>query len=143
MKKLARNRLLAKLESGQTQYGLWLGIPDTSVAEMMARAGFDWLVIDHEHGPYELRDVMHHLQAIAPYDAAPLVRSVDGNPGLLKKLCDIGVQSFLVPMVDTAAQAAAIVDAVKYPARGNPRSGHVVVPGSRLEFRSRIRPRRQ
>ena len=119
MNKLARNPLLAKLATGKTQYGLWLGIPDTSVAEMMANAGFDWLVIDHEHGPYELRDVMHHLQAIAPYDAAPLVRSVDGNPGLLKKLCDIGVQSFLVPMIDTAEQAAAVVDAVKYPPEGN------------------------
>ena len=119
MNKLAPNALLAKLATGKAQYGLWLGIPDTSVAEMMAAAGFDWLVVDHEHGPYELRDVMHHLQAMAPYDVAPLVRSVDGNPGLLKKLCDIGVQSFLVPMVDTAEQAGAIVDAVKYPPAGN------------------------
>ena len=119
MKKLARNRLLAKLATGNTQYGLWLGIPDTSIAEMMARAGFDWLVIDHEHGPYELRDVMHHLQAVAPYDVAPIVRPVDGNPGLLKKFCDIGVQSFLVPMIDTAEQAAAVVDAVKYPPVGS------------------------
>ncbi len=119
MKKLARNRLLAKLQSGKPQYGLWLGIPDTSIAEMMAGAGFDWLVIDHEHGPYELRDVMHHLQAMAPYDVAPLVRPVDANPGLLKKLCDIGVQSFLLPMVDTAEQAAAVVDAVNYPPEGS------------------------
>ena len=118
MKKLSRNRLLAKLETGRPRYGLWLGIPDTSIAEMMAGAGFDWLVIDHEHGPYELRDVMQHLQAVAPYDVAPIVRPVDGNPGLLKKFCDIGVQSFLVPMIDTAEQAAAVVDAVKYPPDG-------------------------
>lgn len=118
MKKLSRNRLLAKLETGRPQYGLWLGIPDTSIAEMMAGAGFDWLVIDHEHGPYELRDVMHHLQAVAPYDVAPIVRPVNDNPGLLKKFCDIGVQSFLVPMIDTAEQAAAVVDAVKYPPAG-------------------------
>ena len=118
MNKLSRNPMLEKLESGDTRYGLWLGIPDTSVGEMMACAGFDWLVIDHEHGPFELRDVMHHLQAIAPYDVAPIVRPVDGNPGLLKKFSDIGVQSFLVPMIDTADQAAAVVDAVKYPPNG-------------------------
>lgn len=118
MKKLARNRLLARLESGRPQYGLWLGIPDVSVAEIIATAGFDWLVVDHEHGPFELRDVMHHLQALAAHDVAPIVRPVDDNPALLKKLCDIGVQSFLVPMVDTPEQAAAVVDAVRYPPGG-------------------------
>lgn len=103
----------------ETTYGLWLGIPDTSVAEMMAGAGFDWLVVDHEHGPYEVRDVMAQLQAIAPYDVAPVVRPVDGNRSLLKKLCDIGAQTFLVPMIDTAEQAAEVVDAVKYPPAGS------------------------
>ena len=106
------------MESGRTQFGIWLGIPDTSVAEMMAGAGFDWLLIDHEHGPFELREVMAHLQAMAPYDVAPLVRPVDGSPALLKKLCDIGAQSFIVPMIDTAAQAEEIVAAVKYPPEG-------------------------
>lgn len=118
MSSILRNRFRAGLETGNTQFGLWLGIPDISIAEMMAGAGFDWLLIDHEHGPYELRDVMAHLQAIAPYDVAPIVRPVDGNPALLKKLCDIGAQSFLVPMVDTAQEAADIVAAVKYPPQG-------------------------
>ena len=118
MSELPRNRFKAGLESGNTQFGLWLGIPDTSVAEMLAGAGFDWLVVDHEHGPFELRDVMAHLQAMAPYDVAPIVRPVDDNPALLKKMCDIGAQSFVVPMVDTAEQAADIVAAVKYPPEG-------------------------
>ena len=68
------NRFKAALDSGRPQFGLWLGIPDNTVAEIMAGAGFDWLLIDHEHGPYELRDVMSHLQAMAPYDVAPIVR---------------------------------------------------------------------
>ena len=113
-----RNRFKAALDSGHPQFGLWLGIPDPSVAELLAGAGFDWLVVDHEHGPFELRDVMTHLQAMAPYDVAPIVRPVDDNPGLLKKLCDIGAQSFVVPMVETAEQAAAIVAAVRYPPAG-------------------------
>ena len=112
------NRFRACMKTGTTQFGIWLGIPDTSVAEMMAGAGFDWLLIDHEHAPFELRDIMAHLQAMAPYDVAPLVRPVDGNPALLKKLCDIGAQSFIVPMIDTAEQAAAVVRAVKYPPEG-------------------------
>lgn len=113
-----QNHFKAGLDSGRPQFGLWLAIPDNTIAEMMAGAGFDWLLIDHEHGPYELRDVMSHLQAMAPYDVAPIVRPVDDNPAFLKKLCDIGVQSFIVPMIDTAEQAANVVAAVKYPPSG-------------------------
>jgi 4-hydroxy-2-oxoheptanedioate aldolase len=118
MSEIPRNRFKAGLESGNTQFGLWLSIPDNTVAELMAGAGFDWLLVDHEHGPFELRDVMSHLQAMASYDVAPIVRPVDGNPALLKKLCDIGAQSFIVPMIDTAEQAAAVVRAVRYPPDG-------------------------
>ena len=102
---LPLNRFKRGLSSGETQYGFWLGLPDNSVAEIAAGAGFDWLLIDHEHGPFELSDVLSHLQAMAAYDVAPIVRPVDDNPALLKKLLDIGAQSFLVPMVESAAQA--------------------------------------
>ncbi len=118
MSDIRPNRFKAGLASGTTQFGLWLGIPDSSVAEILAGAGFDWLVVDHEHGPFEVRDVLSHLQAMAPYDVAPIVRPVDDDPALLKKLCDIGAQSFVVPMIDTAEQAAAVVSAVKYPPAG-------------------------
>ena len=115
---LPKNAFKQALARGTTLYGLWLGLPDTSVAEIAAGAGFDWLLVDHEHGPFELRDIMRHLQAIAPYDVAPLVRPVEGNPALLKKLLDMGVQTFLVPMVDDADQARALVQALRYPPAG-------------------------
>jgi len=118
MSGLPRNRFRVRLETGRPQFGLWLGIPDPSVAEMMAGAGFDWLCVDQEHGPYELRDVMSHLQALAPYEVAPIVRPVEGSTALLKKLCDIGAQTLLVPMIDTAEQARAVVSAVRYPPSG-------------------------
>lgn len=118
MNSFPRNRFKAGLGTGDTQFGIWLSIPDNTIAEMMAGAGFDWLLVDHEHGPLELRDVVSHLQAMAPYDVAPIVRPVDDNPALLKKLCDIGAQSFIVPMIDTAEQAEAVVSAVKYPPAG-------------------------
>ena len=118
MSDMPRNRFRAGLETGRTQFGVWLGIPDQTAADIMAGAGFDWLLIDHEHGAFELRDIMTHLQVMAAYDVAPIVRPVDGNPALLKKLCDLGAQSFIVPMIDTAEQAADIVSAVKYPPEG-------------------------
>ena len=118
MSDILRNRFRAGLESGKTQFGVWLGLPDATAAEILAGAGFDWLLIDHEHGAFELRDVMSHLQVMAAYDVAPIVRPVDGNAALLKKLCDIGAQSFIVPMIDTPEQAAEVVSAVKYPPEG-------------------------
>lgn len=119
MSALPRNRFKAGLKSGNTQFGLWLGITDSAMNEMLAGVGFDWLVVDHEHGPFELRDVLHALQTIAAYDTAPIVRPVNGEPALLKRLCDFGAQTFIVPMIDTAEQAADIVRAVKYPPQGN------------------------
>ena len=118
MSKMPRNQFRAGLESGVPQFGAWLGIPDPTAAEIMAGAGFDWLLVDHEHGAFELCDVLAHLRALAAYDVAPLVRPVSGDPALLKKLCDIGAQSFVVPMIDTAEQAADVVSAVKYPPEG-------------------------
>ncbi|MGI9285221.1 MAG: aldolase/citrate lyase family protein [Pseudomonadales bacterium] len=112
------NRFKLALSKGSTQFGLWLGIPDNSVAEIAAGAGFDWLLIDHEHGAFELHNVLSHLQAIAPYSVAPIVRPVNDDPALLKKLLDIGVQSFLIPMVDTADQASELVQSVRYPPAG-------------------------
>lgn len=118
MSNMPANRFRAGLATGKTQFGVWLGIPDSTAAEIMAGAGFDWLLVDQEHGAFELRDVMTHLQVMAAYDVAPIVRPVDGNATLLKKLCDIGAQSFIVPMIDTAEQAAAVVSAVRYPPEG-------------------------
>jgi len=115
---LTKNRFKRGLASGDTQYGLWLGLPDSSAAEIAAGAGFDWLLIDHEHAPFDVRDILVHLQVLAAYDVATIVRPVNDDPALLKKLLDIGAQSFLVPMVDTADQAAAIVKALRYPPAG-------------------------
>ena len=115
---LAINKFKRAMALGQPQFGAFLGLPGSSVAEILAAAGFGWLLIDHEHAPFELSDILSHLQAMASYDVAPIVRPVDDNPALLKKLLDIGVQSFLVPMVDTPEQARSIVRALRYPPAG-------------------------
>lgn len=115
---LPLNKFKRSMSSGESQFGAFLGLPGSSVAEIIAAAGFDWLLIDHEHAPFELSDILAHLQVIAPYDVAPIVRPVDHNPALLKKFLDIGVQSFLVPMVDTPEQARSIVRSLRYPPAG-------------------------
>lgn len=115
---LPENLFKKALRNQHTLYGLWLGLPDSSCAEICATAGFDWLLIDCEHACYSERDVLQHLQAIAPYPSAPLVRAASQDPSHLKKLLDIGAQTLMIPMVDSADQAAALVQAVNYPPLG-------------------------
>jgi 4-hydroxy-2-oxoheptanedioate aldolase len=103
---------------GKAKFGFWLALGNAYSAEICATAGFDWLLIDAEHGPNDVRSILAQLQAIAPYPAHAIVRPPVGDPNLIKQLLDIGVQTLLVPMVETAAQAAAIVAATRYPKAG-------------------------
>ncbi|ABE45485.1 4-hydroxy-2-oxoheptanedioate aldolase [Polaromonas sp. JS666] len=130
------NPFKAALASGQQQIGLWLSMADPYLAEVSATAGFDWLLIDGEHAPNDLRSTLAALQAVAPYRSQPVVRAVAGDVPLIKQLLDIGAQNLLVPMVDTAAQAQAIVDATRYPPRGIRGVGSAVGRASRWSART-------
>lgn len=112
------NKFKQGLQGDKPMWGLWLGLPDASCAEIVAGSGFDWLLIDSEHAPFELDSTMRHLQAIAPYGVPAIVRPEEGRTALLKRLLDIGAQTVLVPMCDTAEQARELVKAVKYPPQG-------------------------
>lgn len=98
--------------------GMWLAMGSPYTAEMCADAGFDWLLIDAEHGPNDLRSVLAQLQAIAGYRAMAVVRPPMGEPWFIKQLLDIGAQTLLVPLVETREQAEALVAATRYPPRG-------------------------
>lgn len=120
---MPKNKLKQALLAGQTQIGLFLGMADPYAAEIVAGTGFDFLLIDAEHGPNDVRTVMAQLQAVAPYDAAPfnshaMVRPVKGDAALIKQYLDVGAQSLLVPMIETAEQAVEMVKAVRYPPAG-------------------------
>ncbi|MGS2723154.1 4-hydroxy-2-oxoheptanedioate aldolase [Porticoccus sp. GXU_MW_L64] len=115
---MIENTFKKRLRESGSQYGLWLGIPDPTCAEICAGAGFDWLLIDAEHAPYDVAAVQRHLQVIQPYPPQAIVRPVEGRTALLKQLLDVGAQTFLVPMVDTADQAEELVQAVNYPPKG-------------------------
>ena len=125
------NTFKQRLLAGEAQVGLWLGLADPYCAELAANAGFDWLLIDGEHAPNDLRSLLGQLQAVAPYPAQPIIRPPIGDPVLIKQLLDIGVQTLLVPMVDSAAQAAELVRAMRYPPSGIRGVGSALARASR------------
>lgn len=111
------------LKDKRPQIGLWLGLADAYSAEICAGAGFDWLLIDGEHSPNGLQSLLQQAQAIAAYPGAHAIARVplghgDAGTALIKQYLDIGIETLLVPMVDTAAQADAIVRAMRYPPHG-------------------------
>lgn len=132
----ALNPFKAALANGQRQIGFWLSMADAYLAEVSATAGFDWLLIDAEHAPNDVRSILSQLQAVAPYRAEAVVRPVNGDPALLKRLLDIGARNLLVPMIDTAEQAGACVSAVRYPPHGVRGVGSAVGRASRWSSRT-------
>lgn len=125
------NRFKQHLSSGDVQIGLWLGLADAYCAELAANAGFDWLLIDGEHAPNQLQSMLGQLQAIAPYPSQALIRPVIGDSALIKQLLDIGAQTLLVPMVESAAQAHKLVRAIHYPPQGIRGVGSALARASR------------
>jgi 4-hydroxy-2-oxoheptanedioate aldolase len=112
------NRFKQALREGKPQIGLWLALGDAISAELCAGAGFDWLVLDAEHGPNDLRSLLAQMQAVAPYPSHPVVRIRVGDPHIIKQVLEVGAQTMLIPMVETAEQAASLVAAMQYPPAG-------------------------
>lgn len=111
------NTFKQRLKKGDTQIGLWVGLGDPSVAELAGSTGFDWLVIDGEHGPNGLRDVLAQLRSVGDKTQV-VVRTRDDNRAEIKQMLDIGSQTLLVPMIESADQAAEVVRSAKYPPEG-------------------------
>jgi 4-hydroxy-2-oxoheptanedioate aldolase len=125
------NSFKQALRQGRPQIGLWVGLADAYVAELLAMAGFDCLVIDAEHAPNDPRSVLPQLQAMAAYPVHPIVRPVYGSAELIKQYLDIGAQTLIIPMVETAEQAQAAVAATRYPTRGIRGVGSALARASR------------
>lgn len=114
------NTFKQALQNKQAQIGLWMSLADSYATEITAGAGFDWLLIDGEHAPNDLRSVLQQLQTMAAYpDTHPIARLPTGHGRvgemLVKQYLDLGVSTLLTPMVDTAEQAQALVRAARYP----------------------------
>lgn len=115
---MPRNLFKAALHNAQAQFGLFLGLGHPVSAEILATCGFDFLLIDAEHGLNDPRGIQAQLQAMAPYPVPCLVRPPSHDPATIKQLLGVGVQTLLVPMVETAEQARQLVRAMRYPPQG-------------------------
>lgn len=111
------NHLKAALAAKQAQHGLWLNLASAYSAELLAGAGFDWLLIDAEHGPNSIHTILQQLQTIGSRTQV-VVRPPVGEVHLIKQLLDIGAQTILVPMIESADHAAQMVKAMLYPPHG-------------------------
>lgn len=113
------NHVRAKLKRGESSIGTWLTLPDPVAARLMARVGFDWLTVEMEHTPINLETAVQSLAVIAAEGVAPLVR-VPWNTGEnLKRVLDNGAWGVVVPMVNSRAEAEAVVEATRYPPLGS------------------------
>ena len=111
------NTFKARLKMGETQIGLWLALADPTGAELVSYCGYDWLVVDSEHSPNDLQDVLAQLRAIGER-SSPVVRVRENDRAIIKQMLDIGAQTILVPMIESADQAREAVRSMLYPPKG-------------------------
>ena len=116
------NRFKQALAAGQVQIGLWSAFPSPYVTEMLAGSGYDWLMLDTEHSPSDVPQVLAQLQAVdaarQPRPTSAVVRPAWNDSVLIKRYLDIGAQTLLVPFVQNAQEAQAAVDAMRYAPAG-------------------------
>lgn len=110
---------MRKVDLSRPTYGSWITIGHCSIAEIMAQAGFDWLVVDMEHSVISLEKAQEIIQVIEAYNVIPLVRLSANDPVQIARLMDAGAYGVIVPRVNTRADAQKAVSAVKYPPLGN------------------------
>ncbi|MDQ4134906.1 MAG: HpcH/HpaI aldolase/citrate lyase family protein [Pseudomonadota bacterium] len=115
---LQRNAFKAALKDGRLQIGLWSSLCSNVAAEVIADSGFDWILIDTEHSPNEVPDVLAQLQACGRGTATPIVRPAWNDPVLIKRYLDIGATTLLIPFVQNAEEARRAVAACRYPPAG-------------------------
>lgn len=127
-----KNLFKQALQDGRVQYGCWVGMADPYAAEIAGTAGFDWLLIDGEHAPNDLRSILGQVQALAGSSSHPVVRLPLGDARMIKQVMDIGVQTLLIPMVESAAQAEDLVRATRYPPQGYRGVGSALARASRF-----------
>jgi 4-hydroxy-2-oxoheptanedioate aldolase len=115
---LPQNAFKHAIAQGRLQIGLWSSLCSNIAVEVIASSGFDWLLLDTEHSPNEIPDLVSQLQACARGTATPIVRPAWNDTVLIKRVLDVGTQSVLIPYVQNVAEAERAVQAVRYPPAG-------------------------
>jgi 4-hydroxy-2-oxoheptanedioate aldolase len=115
---LPKNTFKSALKAGQAQIGLWSSLSSNYSVEVIAGAGFDWILLDMEHSPNDLESLLTQLQAAAPYPSHPIVRVPWNDMVTIKRVLDAGAQTLLIPYVSTVEEARAAVSYTRYPPAG-------------------------
>ena len=115
---LPSNAFKHAIAAGRLQIGLWCSLCSNIAADIVRDCGFDWLLLDTEHSPNEIPDLLAQLQAVEGGTATAIVRPAWNDMVLIKRCLDIGAQALLVPYVQNADEAKSAVAAVRYPPRG-------------------------
>lgn len=121
------------LDKNDPVIGLWLGLANAYTAELLAGSGYDWLVIDNEHAPNTVPSTLAQLQALAGTPAHAVVRAASDDTVEIKRLLDVGAQTLLIPMVESAEQATRIIAATRYPPVGVRGVGAALARASRWQ----------
>lgn len=120
------NKLKNALQAGKVQHGIWLTSGTGVLAELAGNAGFDWCLIDGEHGPNTVSEMLPQLQALAISGTPAVIRIANAEAWMVKQALDLGCQTVLVPMVDDAETALNMARAMRYPPQGNRGMGAVL-----------------
>lgn len=107
------------LQSKKITIGSWISFGFIQTCEIMAKSGFDWLVVDMEHTAIDQNQCLHLIQVIENNGVTPIVRVGANDPLLIKRAMDAGAHGVIVPMVNTAEDAQKVIDALYYPPKGN------------------------
>ncbi len=126
--------LKAKLKQNKVAIGSWITLGATSIAEIMAKMGFDWLTVDLEHSAITLEQAQQLIQIIELSGVVPLVRVGENDHNLIKRVMDMGAHGVIVPMVNNRDEAIKAVSAVKYPPMGIRGVGLARAQGYGMEF---------
>ncbi|MSU63775.1 MAG: 2-dehydro-3-deoxyglucarate aldolase [Pedosphaera sp.] len=108
------NHVRSKLKRGESSVGTWLTLPDPMVGQLMARTGFDWLTVELEHSPTSFESAAQSFGLIAGAGCVPLVRVPINSVENIKRVLDTGAWGVIVPMVNSKAEAEAVVNAARY-----------------------------
>src|SRR3954463_15829618 len=115
---MPRNTFKHAIAKGQLQIGLWCSLCSPVAIEVVSHSGYDWLLLDTEHSPNDVTDILGHLQAAQSGTASCIVRPAWNDMVLIKRYLDIGAQTLLLPFVQTADEARRAVGGPRSPRRG-------------------------
>ena len=113
-----KNKFKEKILKKEKQIGIWSCLTNNTIAEIISITGFDWSVIDMEHSPNDIQEVLTQLQVMEGYNTEPVVRVPWNEPVITKRVLDMGAQTILFPFVQNKNEAITAVEATRYPPKG-------------------------